>query len=484
MSFLELKQDVKLTQQLVMTPQLQQAIKLLQLSRLELVESVQQEIEQNPVLEEAVQDQETPQGRDEGETGGQEEGGVPEHTDTMNLEKSHVSEINWADYVNEYEGSGGYGRQKETGDEPSRLDIISKKPNLGSHLHWQLSHADINEDELEVGLYILGNLDNNGFLEVEEGEIEEAIGCDQSTAQKMVALIQEMDPPGVAARNVKESLLLQLRRLNLEDSLPYRIVKDHLRYLETKNYSAIARATKESMDNVVTAVNIILDLDPHPGRAFSDEEPHYIIPDVYIQKIGDEYVIILNDEGLPKLKVSSYYRELLKGRQDASDAAKEYIKEKLQSASWLIKSIQQRQRTIYQVVESIIKYQRDFLEHGVGALKPMVLRDIAEDINMHESTISRVTTNKYVHTPQGTFELKYFFSSAIKKRGSEDLSSTSIKERIRSLLHDEDPDKPLSDQAISEIFEEQGIKVARRTVAKYREQMGMLSSKYRKKPKR
>lgn len=485
MSFLELKQDIKLTQQLVMTPQLQQAIKLLQLSRLELVDSVQQEIEQNPVLEEAAQEQETGQSREEGAAEGQGEGSAPEHTDAMNLEKSYVSEINWADYVNEYEAGSSYSRQRETGgEEASRLDILSKKPDLNSHLHWQLCHADISEDELEAGLYILGNLDRKGFLEVEEEEICEGVGCDLDTARKMIGLIQEMDPPGVAARNVKESLLLQLKRLNLEDSLPHRIVKDHLRYLETKNYGAIARTTKESMDNVINAVNIILDLDPHPGTAFSDEEPHYIIPDVYIQKIGDEYVIILNDEGLPKLKISSYYRELLKGQKETSEAAKDYIKEKLQSASWLIKSIQQRQRTIYQVVESIIKYQRDFLENGVGDLKPMVLRDIAEDISMHESTISRVTTNKYVHTPQGTFELKYFFSSAIKKRGSEDLSSTSIKERIRSLLHDEDPDKPLSDQAISELFREQGIKVARRTVAKYREQLGILSSKYRKKPKK
>lgn len=482
MSFLELKQDVKLTQQLVMTPQLQQAIKLLQLSRLELVETVQQEIEQNPVLEEAAQEQEADQGREEGEVSAEQgEGAASEQTDVINLEKNYDSEINWADYINEYESGGTYNRQRDTGgEEVSRLDIVSKKPNLNSHLHWQLCHAEINESELEAGLFILGNLDNKGFLKVEVEEICEAVSCDQDTARKMIGVIQEMDPPGVGARDVRESLLLQLKRLNLEDSLPYRIVRDHLRYLETKNYGAITRATKESMENVTAAVNIILDLDPHPGTAFSDEEPHYIIPDVYIQKIGEEYVIILNDEGLPKLKISTYYRDLLKERKNAPNTAKEYIKEKLQSASWLIRSIQQRQRTIYQVVESIIKHQDEFLEYGVKSLKPMVLRDIAEDINMHESTISRVTTNKYVHTPQGIFELKYFFSSAIKKRGSEDLSSTSIKERIRSQLNDEEADKPLSDQAISEIFQEQGIKVARRTVAKYREQLGILPSKYRK----
>lgn len=230
----------------------------------------------------------------------------------------------------------------------------------------------------------------------------------------MIEVIQAMDPAGVGARNVKESILLQLKRLHLEDSLPSRIVRDHLNLLETKNYTAIARAMKESMANVTTAVKIIVGLDPHPGRAYSDEEPHYIIPDVSIQKVDNEYVIILNDEGLPRLKISSYYREILKNKVAAPDSTKEYIQGKLKSAAWLIKSIQQRQRTIYKVVESILKFQLDFFEKGVANLKPMVLRDVAEDIGMHESTISRVTTNKFVHSPQGTFELKYFSHRPLK----------------------------------------------------------------------
>jgi len=293
-----------------------------------------------------------------------------------------------------------------------------------------------------------------------------------------------MDPSGVGARDVKESLLLQLKRLNLDDSLPARIVRDHLHFLETKNYSAISKATKHSIQDVINAVKIIIGLDPHPGRVYSDEEPHYILPDVFIQKIDDEYVIILNDEGLPRLKISSYYKEILKQKKGVQDPTKDYIQEKLKSAAWLIKSIQQRQRTIYKVVESILKFQYDFFEKGVAYLKPLVLRDVAEDIEMHESTISRVTTNKYVHTPQGIFELKYFFTSSIERKdGGDALSSESIRERIRQIIAMEKPDHPLSDKDISDVFQKEGIQLARRTVAKYREQLGILSSKFRKRPK-
>lgn len=468
-----------------MTPQLQQAIKLLQLSRLELVDTVQQEIEENPLLEEEMisvsQDSDTDSSQQSSSKG---EDVIPlptiERTTEVNMDnQSSLSEINWTDYVNEYESSSSY-RPQESVEQTSRFDILSQKPDLRGHLQWQLSLSDVTPEDFEVGLFVLGNLNQDGFLEVNEEEIVSETGCSPETAQKMIGVIQDMDPAGVGARNVKESILLQLKRLHLEDSLPSRIVRDHLHLLETKNYTAIAKAMKESMANVTTAVKIIVGLDPHPGRAYSDETPHYIIPDVSIQKVDNEYVIFLNDEGLPRLKISSYYKEILKNNIAAPDSTKEYIQEKLKSAAWLIKSIQQRQRTIYKVVESILKFQLDFFEHGVAHLKPMVLRDVAEDINMHESTISRVTTNKFVHSPQGTFELKYFFTSAIERTDGDSLSSESIRERIRQIIQSEDHDKPLSDKALSEIFQKENIKLARRTVAKYREQIGILSSKYRK----
>ena len=488
MSFLELKQHLKLAQQLVMTPQLQQAIKLLQLSRLELVDTIQQEVEQNPLLEEDPPDS-SPETDSSQDVPPQDEP-LPtesrEKTDEVNLEgnQSTLAEIDWADYANEYESGGSYKPRESAGEEqPSRFDILTQKPDLQSHLRWQLNLSDVSPEEMEVGLFVLGNLNQDGFLMVSDEEIVEETGADPDVVEMMISQIQDMDPAGVGARNVKESLLLQLRRLNLENSLPAQIVDKHLHFLETKNYSAISKATRQPMAEIINAVKIIIGLDPHPGRAYSDEAPHYILPDVFIQKVDGEYVILLNDEGLPRLRISSYYKEILKAKKGQQDTTKDYIQDKLKSAAWLIKSIQQRQRTIYKVVESILKFQHDFFEKGVAHLKPLVLRDVAEDIEMHESTISRVTTNKYVHSPQGTFELKYFFTSAISRKDGEDLSSESIKERIRQIVQGENPDKPLSDKAIAEIFQDENIKLARRTVAKYREQLGILSSKFRKRPK-
>ncbi len=488
MSFLEIKQNLKLAQQLVMTPQLQQAIKLLQLSRLELVDTIQQEVEQNPLLEEEVPEASKPTETEQKVAAQQETDQVlPEKTTEVNLEEnpSTIGEIDWADYANEYESGGSYKPRESMGEEqPSRFDIITQKPDLQSHLRWQLNLSDIEDpEEMQVGLFVLGNLDHDGFLKVSLEEIIEECGCSEETAEGVIDLIQLMDPAGVGARNVKESLLLQLKRLNLSKSLPARIVENHLHFLETKNYKAIAKATRQPMADVIHAIKIIIDLDPHPGRVYSDETPHYILPDVYIQKVDGEYVILLNDEGLPRLKISAYYKESLKNKSKGNDETRNYIQDKLKSAAWLIKSIQQRQRTIYRVVESLLKFQYDFFEKGIAHLKPLVLRDVAEDIEMHESTISRVTTNKYVHTPQGTFELKYFFTSSIEGKGGDALSSESIKARIRKIVQGENPDKPLSDKAISEIFQQEDIKLARRTVAKYREQLGILSSKFRKQPK-
>ncbi|MDA8164568.1 MAG: RNA polymerase factor sigma-54 [Desulfobacteraceae bacterium] len=485
---LELRQQVKLSQQLVMTPQLQQAIKLLQLSRLELAETIQQEIEQNPMLDETPGDYEP-----EAETAAGEPEQEPidlEKTSEVRLEENStqtLSEINWEDYANEYESGfstpGASGSGREESDLPSRLDILSKKPDLQSHLRWQLSFANLTEEETEIANFIVGNLNRDGFLDVDEEEIGRATGAGPETVARVLALVQDLDPAGIAARNVKESLLLQLEKLGLGGSLAATIVRDHIHFLETKNYAAIAKATGQATDKVLAAVKVIINLDPFPGRVYSDEEPHYIVPDVYVHKLGDEYVILLNDEGLPRLRLNSYYREILKKSSAAPEATREYIQDKLKSAVWLIKSIQQRQRTIYRVVESIIKFQRNFFEKGVAHLRPLVLRDVAEDIGMHESTISRVTSSKYVHTPQGTYELKYFFNSAISQIGGEDLSSESIKNRLRQIVQAENPEKPLSDKAIAEIFEKEDIQLARRTVAKYREQLGILPSKYRKKPK-
>ena len=475
-----------------MTPQLQQAIKLLQLSTLELSDAVQQEIEQNPLLEE---DTNTPDNNHEslheiiGEPPPPEEP-LPliERTAEVSLDdNAGLKEIDWSDYENEYESSSSF-KERDSGDLPSRMDILTKKTSLEDHLHWQLKFNDLSKEEEAVGLFMIGNLTRDGFLAVDEEEIMEATASSPAAVQRVLAILQDMDPSGVGARNLKECLLLQLTHLTLSDSTASLLVRDYMHFLETRNYAAIAKTAKLPMKEVLEAVAVVTSLNPHPGRTFADDEPHFITPDIYVYKMDGEYVIQLNDDGLPRLKISNFYKDILKDQKGISAAAatetKGYIQEKLRSAMWLIKSIQQRQRTIYKVVESLVKFQFDFFEKGPTCLKPLILRDVAEDISMHESTVSRVTTNKYVHTPQGIYELKYFFNSSIERYdGEEAMASESIKVKMRKMLQEENAEKPLSDMAISEEFAKDNIKIARRTVAKYREQLGILPAKFRKKPK-
>jgi RNA polymerase sigma-54 factor len=485
---LALKQQLKLAQQLLMTPQLQQAIKLLQLSRLELADTIRQEIEQNPLLEEISPsdsdyeiNQESLSATEEAADGVPE----PEKTGEVNMDNiTSMQEINWEDdYANYYDAGFSFTKETPERNRLSQIDFLTKETNLQSHLQWQLAHADLGKDLEAACLYVIGNLNQNGFLEVSIEDITREIGCDEETARQAIGVIQDMDPPGVGAMDVRESLLLQLKRLNLNDSLAADIIKDHLHNLELKNYGAIARTTKKPIKEVLAAIEVITNLDPFPGERYTERDVHYIIPDVFVHKVGDEYLIVLNDEGLPRLKVSSAYQDIVDSDTSASAETKAYIKEKMRDAVWLIKSMQQRQRTIYKVVESLLRFQKDFFEKGVEHLRPLVLRDVAEDIEMHESTVSRVTTNKYMHTPQGIFELKYFFSTAIPQKDGDDLAAESIRQRIKNMIKNENPDKPLTDNAISQILTGENIKVARRTVAKYREQMGILPVKHRRKPR-
>ena len=484
---LALKQQLKLTQQLLMTPQLQQAIKLLQLSRLELADTIRQEIEQNPLLEEISP------GDTDYETGMEPHAGTEDTPDTGESEKtgevnmddvSSMQEINWEDdYANYYDAGFSFSRETPDRTRLSQLDFLTKETNLRSHLQWQLSSTELDSEVEAAGQFVIGNLNQNGFLDVTVEDIVREIGCSEDTARQAISVIQDMDPAGVGATDVQESLLLQLKRLDLEDSLAAEIIKDHLHSLELKNYAAIAKALKSPTKEILTAIEVIKNLNPYPGEQYNERDVHYIIPDVFVHKVGDEYLIVLNDEGLPRLKVSSAYENIVESDSSASEETKSYVKEKLRDALWLIKSMQQRQRTIYKVVESLLKFQKDFFEKGVEHLKPLVLRDVAEDIEMHESTVSRVTTNKYMHTPLGIFELKYFFSTAIPQQDGEALAAESIRQKIKAMIKHEDPEKPLTDNAISKTLAGEGIKVARRTVAKYREQLGILPVKHRRKPK-
>ena len=484
---LALKQQLKLTQQLLMTPQLQQAIKLLQLSRLELADTIRQEIEQNPLLEEITPGDTDYEMSPESlsATEAAPASAEPEKTGEVNMEGvSSMQEINWEDdYANYYDAGFSFTRETPEPNRLTQLDFLTKETNLQSHLQWQLAHAEMDDELEEICLFVIGNLNPNGFLEASLEDIMGEIGCDAKAARKAIAIIQEMDPPGVAAADVKESLLLQLKRLDLDHSLPADIIKNHLHSLELKNYGDIARATKKPIREIMTAIEVITNLNPFPGEQYAERDVHYIIPDVFVHKVEDEYLIVLNDEGLPRLKVCSDYEELVAGGANVSAETKGYVKEKMRDAVWLIKSMQQRQQTIYKVVESLLKFQKDFFEKGPRYLKPLVLRDVADDIEMHESTVSRVTTNKYVHTPQGIFELKYFFSTAIPQLDGDALAAESIRQRIKEMIKDENPEKPLTDNAISLALKEKNIKVARRTVAKYREQLKILPVKHRRKPR-
>lgn len=491
---IEIKQVHKLSQQLVMTPQLQQAIKLLQLSRMELVDLVREEMMENPILEDGVDSaqeigKEDPEIKQEHELSGETElaaasmetrEATSEVTGSENTAESQaVSEMDWDNYIENYTSAPAMPSFKPNNDElPSLESTLTKKTSLAEHLVWQLRNSKLPDMEQNVAMLIIGNLDLDGYLkEPPLSEIAEEAGCPLELAEKVLAKIQAFDPIGVAARSLSECLLIQARHLGADDEILVKMITEHLGNLEKKNYQAIARDLKEPIEEIYEAAKVIMQLDPRPGREYTTEEPHYITPDVYIHKVGDKFFVVPNDDGLPKLKISSFYRTALNG----SPNAREYIQDKLRSAQWLIRSIQQRQRTIVKVTESIIKFQREFFEKGIAHLKPLILREVAEDINMHESTISRVTTNKYVHTPQGIFELKFFFNSGIRLTNDDDkLASEAVKTKIKQLIATEDPKHPFSDQKIVELLRDQTIDIARRTVAKYREQLGILSSSKRK----
>ena len=480
---LELRQQLKLAQKLVMTPQLRQAIKLLQLNRLELTEALQAEIEQNPLLEEATE--EPNQMATVSDTMATEEPPeIPEAVVTTQISgdtPAGLAEINWSDYSNNFDTDLSFAKEAPAADAPSQFDFISIQPGLSAHMQWQLTDLDLNDQETDVAMFIIGNLDRHGFLRAEIADICADTGCTPETAERVLALIQGLDPPGIAARSIQESLLLQLRRQHLEESLAYRIIRDHMHLLETRNYALIARQSGATVRSVMKEIEVITSLTPFPGNEFSNEQINYVIPDVYVFKVDSEYLIQLNNEGLPQLKLSDEYLALLKQKRNLNQESVGYLREKQRSAEWFIKSLQQRQRTIYKVMESILKFQRDFFEYGPGHLKPLILRDVAEDIEMHESTVSRVTSNKYAHTPQGIYELKYFFSTAVATSDGDSVASESIRNRIRQLVHAENPAQPLSDNKISSLLARENIQVARRTVAKYREQLGIMPVKFRRK---
>jgi len=473
---LQLKQSLSLAQQLIMTPQLQQAIKLLQLSRIELLETVNEEMEINPMLEEQpVEEADEERGHEEG--GDKPESIISEVT----VKENAREDVNWENYLSEY--NTGWAESPYQAKEIIPFESTkSEKTSLYSHLTWQLNMSSFEEVQGEISIHIIGNLDSDGYLKISIEEISEITGHSQEEVTKTLVLIQKFDPVGVAARNIQECLLIQARFQGFGGTVVEKIILNHIDKLENKRYDLIAKSLSIPLEEVLSAVSIITNFEPKPGRTYNDEETIYISPDIYVFKVGDDYEIALNEDGLPKLRINSYYRKILASKDSCQDDTKQYIQDKLKAAAWLIKSIHQRQRTIYRVTESIVRFQRRFFEQGIAHLKPLVLRDVAEDIEMHESTISRVTTSKYVHTPQGVFELKYFFNSAVNSIDGQSISSESVKEHIKNIIKSENKAKPYSDKEVADMLKPLNINIARRTVAKYRETLGILPSRKRRKP--
>ncbi len=465
-----IKQQLKMQQSLVMTPQLQQAIKLLQLSRLELENLVTAEMTENPMLEETHEEEETKDRNEQDRLSREGKEKITESEDSFD----------WQSYVESYNPSLPSTPRSSESEETTLDAVTTRTTDLCSHLMWQVQMTKFTPEEEKIASIIIGNLDEDGYLKITLEELAAKEGVSLTLCESVLKRIQEFDPVGVGARDLRECLLVQAKQLEVKDPYVEAIINEHLHHLEKKNYVALSKALDISVEKVIEATKIIFAMEPKPGRSFSGHDTHYITPDVYIHKMGDKYVVSLNEDGLPRLRISHFYKNILQGTE-SSQLTKEYIQEKLRSAIWLIRSIHQRQRTIFKVTESIVRHQTDFLDRGLAYLRPMVLRDVAGDIGMHESTVSRVTTNKYVHTPQGIFELKYFFNSSVAQMGQPPVASESVKDKIKTFVASEDVRQPYSDQQLVDLLRHQGIEIARRTVAKYREMLGILPSSKRKK---
>ena len=477
---LETKLSLKQTQKLVMTQALQQAIKLLPMARLELVQAIRQELTENPMLEEVAL-------AEDGVTPAEEEDtpSPDESADTV-ADGKELYDINWQEYFPEdWEWKG---LPSEEYEERFSYENTARTPTtLSEHLLAQLMLATTDEEERRIGAFLIGNIDDEGYLRCELDEAVTATEADHATVVRVLSIIQTFDPTGIGARDLRECLLIQVRFLGLEGSLLETLISEYLPKLQERGAQYLMSVTRELTkalnlpnEEVTMALHILKTLDPSPGQQFTSEPAEDIVPDVVVMKVGDDYQVVLNDEGIPRLRISATYRRMLREGKLDEPEAKHYLDEKLRSAVWLIRSIEQRRQTLYKVATSLVKFQREFLDHGLAHLKPLVLKDVAEDIGMHESTVSRVTTNKYMYTEQGIFELKYFFHSGIELYGGETMSSLTVKDRIKKLVAAEDPGKPLTDQQLVEVLAAENVKIARRTVTKYRRELKLPPANRRK----
>jgi len=480
---MEMKLNLKLGQRLVMTPMLQQAIKLLPLARLELAQLVRQEIIENPILEEILDE-------DDIEANLQDEQDIEENEIDSPLSEVTLDDLpdtmggKEDDYDPDWEPSFqeniDQGLPLESYAEKPNIEATAKRePTLADHLHWQLNLSLDSDADKFIGSLIIGNINNDGYILSELKEIADISKVSEEKVEEILQIIQTFEPLGVGARSLKECLLIQAQSLPEKYALLEIIIKSYLEKLDERNYLKFASELKVQVDDIIAAVNVLKSFDPKPGQQFSSEGIDYIVPDLWVIKKDDQYDVTLNDEGVPKIKINAFYQNLLD--KEADSQTKEYLSDKHRSALWLIKSIDQRRQTIYKVGKSIIKLQTEFLVKGQSYLKPMVLREVAADIGMHESTVSRITTNKYMDTPHGIFELKFFFHSGIKSfHGNGNISSIRVKNIIKEAVDSENKKKPYTDDEMVAILMQKDAKIARRTITKYRKELNIPAASKRK----
>ncbi len=476
--------EIRLLQKLILTPQLQQAIKLLQMPQLELSQSLTNELMENPFLEEVAEEaasaDEEPGSREAAEA----ESGPETGSDYDDAEAPLEKLMSMADSDDYFEERGYDGRDlgyfnPGTVAQPSFESFVSREGDLQDHLLWQLRLSPVEGKTREAAEVVIGNLDENGYLQATIGDVAGMAGCTLEDACRALKLVQGFDPTGVGARDLQECLLLQLDSLGLRGSLVESLITGNLHDLEKKRYTQLAKQYNCGTDEILAAVKVIEKLEPKPGRNYSNSSPVYVTPDVFVVKNEGEFHIILNDEGLPKLRLTHLYKKLISQKNSLQKEEKQFIDEKLRQAVWLLKSLDQRNKTIYRVAESILNFQRDFFEKGRSHLKPLNLRDMATELGLHESTISRATSSKYLACDHGLFSLKFFFSGGVQGSNGK-VSSTSVKDLIRKLVSEEDHQKPLSDQEIVTLCKGNGIEIARRTVAKYRNELKIAPQGQRK----
>lgn len=458
------------TQKLIMTPELKQAIEILQFNALELNEFINEELLNNPILERLATEVDEESHADK-----------PEQEFEYDLDKGDAKEVDWEDMINYFDESKPLGLTTYNADSEINYDnFVADEETLKDYLDMQLKFSKLDDDVVKICEYIIENIDDNGYLQMKNEEAMMIFNRSHDEIEQLVRLIQTFDPPGVGARNIKECLLIQMYQQGFEESLEELLVTDHLEELSEKKFVQIAKKIGETAERIQQAYDYIKTLEPKPGRSFSStRDVRYVIPDVYVEKVKDEYVVTVNESASPRLQINGFYKSMM-SQFNKDTLTNEYLSKNLQSALRIIKSIEQRRNTIYRVCKAIIEYQVDFFEKGMLYLRPLNLKDIADEIEVHESTVSRAVNGKYMQCPNGLFEIKYFFQSGVKGASGEGVSSESVKSVMKEMIDKEDSKKPLSDQFIADELVKAGINISRRTVAKYRDELNIPPSSKRK----